>query len=217
LAWYIYDNWSVNNTNAKVVAYSMGGLIIRYALQKSGVDSHFPPMLIVSDVVTMTTPLGGIDAVQLRAAQAECGNCVQANQMLRNLNAQPPQYSNFMLDIVSNPHPQGATGTDWTMFGSLSVWDQLDWDYQATHLSNTTSADNHRIGFSIVPGCTGQKSYPTGYGHGDYLNDPCEAYDTTYFYCDGCSQDKHTQFNKANVSAPHSDHNMLLAFVYYDW
>jgi hypothetical protein len=220
LAWYIYDNWSVNYTNAKVVAFSMGGLIIRYAIQKSGVDSHFPPMLIVSDVVTMSSPLGGLDSFDTQAVGLSCGFCLQVQQMLRDPIAQPPAYSNFMLDIVSNPHPNGATGTDWTMFGSLSPDDPLDWDYRATHLSNTTSADNHRIGFRALPNtlCPDQPGWPTGYGHGnDYLSDKCEAYDATYFYCDGCSQDKHTLFTKANGSAPHSLHNMLLAFVYYNW
>ena len=101
--------------------------------------------------------------------------------------------------------------------GSLCSCDPLDWDYQSSYLSNTTSADNHRIGFTIVPSCPGQPGWASGYDHGDYVNDQCDGYDVTYYYCDGCSRDKHTNFSYAFWNAPHSLHNMLLAFIYYDW
>ena len=45
LAWYIYTNWTSHGQNVKVVAHSMGGLIIRYAIQMMGHDSHFPSSL----------------------------------------------------------------------------------------------------------------------------------------------------------------------------
>ncbi len=59
LAWYIYDTYSQHGTNVQLVAYSLGGLITRYALyavQNSKYFTSFPKSLYVSDVVDFDTP-----------------------------------------------------------------------------------------------------------------------------------------------------------------
>jgi len=65
LAWYIYNNYTLRHKNVLVVAHSMGGLIIRYALHwvyggSYGHSPAFPPELYVPTVVTFATPNGGI-------------------------------------------------------------------------------------------------------------------------------------------------------------
>ena len=122
-----------------------------------------------------------------------------------------------MTDVTSHDHPEATNGTDWTMIGSLSNNDPLDWDYQASYMSNTTGkSNNHRIGYSNAPSCPGQPGWPGGYGHGDYVNDQCDGGDASYYYCDGCSRDKHDFFAFTN-GAPHSLREMLFAFIYSNW
>jgi hypothetical protein len=77
LAWHIYVNYAANFKNVRVVASSMGGLLIRYALDcvqhqpkndcndptgPTGPDgqSWWPPVLYVTVVIAMGTPHGGI-------------------------------------------------------------------------------------------------------------------------------------------------------------
>lgn len=214
-AWYIYNNFSrpYLYQNVKVVAASMGGLIVRYAIQKvQQHDSHFPTALYISDVVTFSAPMGGISWAQAAGNGFGCGFCGQDDDMITA--------SAFMADISSHDHPEATNGTDWTMLGSLTpINDPLDWATQATYMSNTPGkSNNHRIGYSAVPAsCPGQPGFPTGYGHGDYVNDQCDNFDASYYYCDGCSRTKTSGFSFANAAAPHSLHEMLFAFVYANW
>lgn len=199
----------------------MGGLIVRYAIQKvEQRDSHFPSVLYVSDVVTFSSPEGGITVTQAQnqSLLSWC-NCTQVNDMVRDPYYQPPliYQSDSMKDVTNYNHPDASGGTDWTMMGSLSNSDFLDWQVQATYMSNSNgNSNNHRIGFSHVPSCLGQPGWNTGYGHGDYLNDQCDGFDASYYYCDGCSRDQKS-FSFASNSTPHSLHNMLFAFVYANW
>lgn len=209
----MYNTFSVYGTNVKIVAHSMGGLIVRYMIQKAGHDSHYAPFVNVSDVVTFSAPMGGLTRYQMEGANFLC-NCSQADEMeYDSSDYETP----FMKAIYSNSHPNAEYGTDWTMIGSLANGDPLDWDYQATTLSNTTATNNHRIGYSNVPDCSGQPSHSGWYGHGDYLYDPCDGFDASYYYCDGCSESQHSGFSFANGDAPHSIHEMLFAFTYGDW
>lgn len=158
--------------------------------------------------------MGGLNNAQTTDLDFTC-YCSQVTEMVYD-----PAYTlaPFMKAIYSNSHPNAAKGTDWTMMGSLSNSDALDWDYQATTLSNSGGLNNnHRIGYSYVPSCPGQPGWSTGYGHGDYMNDQCEGYDASYYYCDGCSETQHSNFSFANKNAPHSLHDMLFAFTYYNW
>ncbi|MGN6607616.1 MAG: IPT/TIG domain-containing protein [Jatrophihabitans sp.] len=60
LAWYLYDNFSARGRAADVVAASMGGVLITYAMQRVAAgDPLFPPALLVTNVVTFSTPFAG--------------------------------------------------------------------------------------------------------------------------------------------------------------
>jgi pimeloyl-ACP methyl ester carboxylesterase len=105
LAWNIYDTYSSRNVPIDVVAHSMGGLIIRYAL--AATERHvadFPPYLLVEDVVTLGTPHGGSRghrfAPSLQGSEMDPG-------------------SSFIKSLVKfGFNPQGRGGTDWTTAGS---------------------------------------------------------------------------------------------------
>lgn len=104
LAWSIYDSYSVLGRPVDVVAHSMGGLAIRYALAATarGV-ADFPPYLLVEDVVTLGTPHGGW---RVRAAIGR-----QNEQMIPG--------SSFLKSLTKYGfNPQGRGGTDWTTVGS---------------------------------------------------------------------------------------------------
>lgn len=214
LAWQIYGHDTQYGRNVKIVAHSMGGLIVRYMINRVHVgDKAFPPYLYISDVVTFSTPHAELYGWQQTALTFACGGCLQNAEMGANT-----MFMVYTRDYAN--HPDAAKGgTDWTMLGSLGQ-DPLDWDYQATFMNNSNGlSNNHRIGYgsntspSIT--CNGKSEYPNGYDHGTYMLDTCDAFDAPYFYCDGCSRDKHSYFNFTSA-APHSLHEMLFAFTYYN-
>ena len=47
------------------------------------------------------------------------------------------------------------------------------------------------------------------------MSDMCDGYDASYYYCDGCGRDRTSFFSTRG--APHSLHNMLFAFTYFNW
>jgi hypothetical protein len=111
LAWFIYDNFSKSGQSVDVLAHSMGGLMIRYALAE--VSQHnpaFPPMLLVDNAVTLGTPHGGSKF----GKQAECllvGGTRECSEMRAG--------SAFLTGLEKDGwNPQGAGGTDWTAIGS---------------------------------------------------------------------------------------------------
>lgn len=214
LAWYLYDRYGSSNLN--IVTHSLGGLIVRFMLYKVGHDSHFPSILLVGDVVTLSTPHGGAPNYQLGLPIWACGFCYQATELRRDRDG---FVSYFMSDITSNAdNPQGTGGTDWTMEGSLSNDDPLDWFWQSTYMSN-----GHRLGYGHRTNgtydapikCNGATLFQNGYGHGSYVNDMCDYYDAPQYYRDFGGRDSQTYYY--TTAAPHSLHNMLLAFLYYGW
>ena len=106
LAWHLANYISVNFSDkgiaVDVVAHSMGGLMIRYALAKQGVDLF--PRLKVEDVVTLGSPHNGASFAQLtgtkQGAEMEPGSSLIA----------------WLKSWAMNP--KGAGGTDWTVIGS---------------------------------------------------------------------------------------------------
>ena len=106
LAWhlanYISVNFSEKGIAVDVVAHSMGGLMIRYALAKQGVDLF--PRLKVEDVVTLGSPHNGASFSQLmgttQGAEMEPGSSLIA----------------WLKNWAMNP--KGTGGTDWTAIGS---------------------------------------------------------------------------------------------------
>ncbi|GEM_PF-1965790 len=207
-AWFLWNSFSSAGINVKIVAHSMGGLITRYAIQKvQQGDPAFPPLLYVSDVVTFSTPHGALTYDQTKLSDYFCGFCTQSTEM---------GTGSFMTDITNHDHPSALNGTDWTLIGSLCNCDPLDWQSQATYMSNSGGqSNNHRIGYSSAPACPGQPGWPDGYDHGNWSNDQCDTFDASYWYCDGCSRTQ-SSFSFSNAS-PHSLHEMLFAFIYVNW
>jgi len=105
LAWMIYDQYSSRGVTVDVVAHSMGGLIVRYALaqiQRNHPD--FPPYLYVEDVLTLGTPHAGT------GWGSWCWT-TQCEQMRPGSS-----FINWLATYAPNPQADG--GTDWTAMGS---------------------------------------------------------------------------------------------------
>jgi pimeloyl-ACP methyl ester carboxylesterase len=101
LAWYVYRSYSSRGTSIDLVGHSMGGLIIRDALDHAG-QRGFPPYLRVREVVTIATPYAGMPA------RSFCP--VQCQQMSYG--------SSYLADLSrSASPPQGRGGTTWTEIG----------------------------------------------------------------------------------------------------
>ena len=107
LAWHIYDHHTRYGRYVDVVAHSMGGLIIRYAVaQVQKNHDAFPPNLRVEDVVTMGTPHGG---ARFAAWCLGCNTQVQQMEM----------GSDFLVWLENNAwEPDGYGGTQWSTMGS---------------------------------------------------------------------------------------------------
>ena len=102
LANYIATNFTARGLVVDVVAHSMGGLMIRYALSKQGVDSF--PRLKVEDVVTLGSPHAG-------ASFAALTGTTQGAEM-------EPSSTLIAWLTKWGMNPQGQGGTDWTTIGS---------------------------------------------------------------------------------------------------
>lgn len=122
LAWYIYDNYTVNGQNVDIVDHSMGGLIARWAISlsrnpvtdaRSAVPtSGFPRnKLLVRDVVAFDSPFGGDGLADLAHALTAGG--VQVAEM----NDGSP----FVRALQLDRYPQGAQGTNWTQIGNVQA------------------------------------------------------------------------------------------------
>lgn len=104
-AWEIHNRFSRNSIAVDVVAHSMGGLIVRYAISRTGRNPDFPPFLVVEDVVTLGTPHSGTNWA--RACALTHDQC----------DAMTPG-SSFLNDLSAHQNPQGAFGTQWTAVGA---------------------------------------------------------------------------------------------------
>src|SRR5437016_1395840 len=113
LAWYIYDTYSQYDTNVQIAAFSMGGLITRYALYAIHDPLQhlfFPPTLYVSTVLDFDIPNnGGIFSAPTRPSTNRdhpCFTlpfhvCLEAQQMLTT--------SDFMQQLRTYAqNPQGS-------------------------------------------------------------------------------------------------------------
>jgi triacylglycerol esterase/lipase EstA (alpha/beta hydrolase family) len=104
LAWFVFSNYTSQSLTVNLVGHSMGGLIIREALQHvQAHDPAYPPSLRVAHVVTISSPFGGL-------VWPGC-NDVQCKQFAPG--------SAYLKRLWANPYPQGAGGTKWTSIGSL--------------------------------------------------------------------------------------------------
>jgi len=114
LAWYIYDTYTRYGEPVNVLAHSMGGLLIRYALGAAAARAaQFPPVLWVNNVVTVATPHGGIYGPYYTAA-AFNNNSVE----LQMMDPGSSTYT-FMKTIFGYQKPQGYNGTRWALVGAF--------------------------------------------------------------------------------------------------
>jgi pimeloyl-ACP methyl ester carboxylesterase len=106
-AWYVSRVWGVDDTHVDVVAHSMGGLIVRYALaQVARGHDDFPKTLLIDDVVTAGTPHAGF-----RPIVETCVWNLECRQMRPS--------SDFMSWLANNAmRPKPIKRTDWTLIGS---------------------------------------------------------------------------------------------------
>jgi triacylglycerol esterase/lipase EstA (alpha/beta hydrolase family) len=106
LAWMIYDHYTLNGQPVDIVAHSMGGLAVRYALaQTQRGHPDFPPRLLVEDIVTLGTPHAGTTWARSCSSATQCAEMVPGSSLLA-----------WLADNAQNP--QGADGSDWTTVGS---------------------------------------------------------------------------------------------------
>lgn len=117
-AWMVHDLYAVNWQCVDVLAHSMGGLVLRLALD--GVErgvTGFPPEMCVEDAVTMGTPHAG----------AGLGGSFCAG-LLGYVQCQQMTSPDFLNSIAQQaPRPMGSHVTDWTTIGSVAdgiiTWD----------------------------------------------------------------------------------------------
>ena len=115
LAWYIYNSWTSRGIGVNIVAHSMGGLIVRYAIDKvERKTPGFPPKIIAPSVVTFGTPHDGI---WLGPGTIGCewfgGDTDQCRQMDKS-----SEFIEYLRDNA--PNPQGLYRTWWSVAGSFA-------------------------------------------------------------------------------------------------
>ncbi len=149
LAWMIYDHFGVSNIVVDGVAHSMGGLMLRYAIAKSGSGGVWPVKLKVEDAVTIGSPHGG-----LGTSWCKVSPWADVRQMCSD--------NSWIVWMKNNAqNPQGTGGTDWTVIGS-------DCDgWVAWNLAVDMSAAHKAV---YVSPC---------YGHSDYYGDVSTVNDAT--------------------------------------
>lgn len=143
LAWYLWDEFSSRGVNVQVVAYSMGGLIARWALyatqdHATGTDPAtgryvFPPSLLVHNVATLGTPHNGAFLAYLRGLAPS----VQADEMTPG--------SVFLGRLNVNGAPRAAQGTDWTVIGAENTGLSGDEVVASRSAINMCCTSVHRI------------------------------------------------------------------------
>lgn len=184
LAWYIWDNYTVNTWTVNVVAHSLGGVLLKEALYKiSQSDSHFPAYLSLDHVVTISSPLGGIPAT---GAHWTC-QCAEVAELQWGGGA---IYGDLTSQAGRNARSidnnswlmEGEAGAQCDQVGDsafqMNYGIKVDYSYQMTGISGMQDA------------CSSQGGYY--YGHGTYLQDNQTVYNATVNYCNTCTGDPDT-------------------------
>jgi hypothetical protein len=191
LAWYIYENYTSVGLPVYVLAHSMGGLIIQWALEQAG-TAPYPPALDVRAVVTMATPHSGIDGTA-NPWLALCNQCVQAAEMDPN--------GSFIQTLEGNLNPQGSGGTTWTTVASED--DQIITPSSALHMTGP------KYVYSFANGGSGV-SFPD-YTHTGLFADESAAQDASVLDCLGsCAAPSGTPTGYTLVS--NTNHSLALAY-----
>lgn len=203
LAWYLYDNYGQYGINVRIGAYSMGGLISRYAVyavQKH--TAHFPPLLYVSNIVDFDAPNGGATILPGSNSQPSPNGllcfflCLQYQQMLPG--------SSFIKELNNQAqNPQGSAGTSWTLLGS--AYNLITCDF--LHASTSLYMDSDYKILYNAP------CYPHT-GANDMLQDNSTNLNASVAYCNSCTkaQAKKTSTWTQSSIYPHPLLEMLDAF-----
>ena len=155
LAWMIYERWSKNGVVVDAVGHSMGGLILRYAIdQIQANNSQFPPYLYVEDVITLGTPHQGT---------GWASGCTWAYECVQMENGS--SFINWLGTYAQNPQADG--GTDWTLVSSYD-------DGLVSEGSGVGMTANHKVSY------LGSMNI----GHSDFMNDTSDTRDADVEYND---------------------------------
>jgi hypothetical protein len=217
LAWYIWDHYTQYGTIVGIDSHSMGGILIRQAMNDTPYIGAFPPYLMISDVATEGTPHQGLktgSAWVWSTFQGCPGNCVEVSQMeasnklMSNMNS-----TSFRGGFARNP--QGNGGTDWTTMTSNN--DEL--------LSNGCTSSIERRGApsnvstsaacGLMPGATHFVAYSgssPSYCHGCYLTDSSTSWNANESYSDNNGGSWYT-----SAYMGHSILTMYYAIQYLSW
>ena len=160
LAWWIWDHYTSQGITVAVVAHSMGGILIRQAMNDTPYEIQFPPYLMISDVATAGSPHQGLTAGAawgLGIKDGCPGNCTQVAQMeaynalMSNMNS-----TSFRGGFARNP--QGNGGTDWTTMSSEND-EVLQWCVAGESLGAPSGVDATEL-CGLMPGATHFVIYP---------------------------------------------------------
>jgi hypothetical protein len=133
LAWYVYNNFSSKNVDVDIVAHSMGGLVLRYAIYRVAVgDSSFPPYLLITHAATLASPFTGYsltaESCHINVVNLQCDDMFPLSGFIEGLK---------------NPEalvPQGRGGTIWSDMGS-----NADFIERSDGFVNSSSATSMQI------------------------------------------------------------------------
>lgn len=139
LAWHL-ANWVrdyiPDDPPVDLVAHSMGGLIVRFALAKQSVGDW--PALDLEDVVTLGSPHGGV-------------NFASWNGTLQGRQMEPESFLiHWLADHAANP--QGTQGTEWSVMGSAG-------DFVVMPGTATKMEVPERVRFGWLPSPIGHGGY----------------------------------------------------------
>lgn len=215
LAWYIWDHYTSSGVTVSLVAHSMGGILIRQALNDTPYVAAFPPYLKLSDSVTVATPHQGLDtgAAGVFELLGCPGNCLQVYQMQAN-NALMSNMNSTSFRSGWGRDPQGQGGTDWTTLGSNNDTEVAEWCVSGARLGAPSAVNNKGL-CGLMPGATHFVVYQgpsPSYNHGDYLTD-----NNTSWNADMCYSDNNGGTWYCSTGMVHAIAEMYYATLYSSW
>ena len=179
LDWYIWDNYTSHGRAVRIVAHSMGGLIVRwgiFAVQAAQTNPsqypNLPSYLYVPGVVTLGTPHIGVPG-----AANYCAFCTQGEDL------QFTTYNGFESDLLSSNglDPQARTSTTWTAIGSYKDDVITVGGYEQSNYTSAFWMDADQMYFYSYGSDT-----PV-YNHDELFQDMSTASDASYRQCFGCT------------------------------
>jgi len=176
LAWSIYNTYSANGQYVSVVGHSMGGLITAWALTHVG-QNEYPPYLLVSNAVTVSSPLDGSyqrGSIQYSNVYVTswCGVYNECTEMING--------SKFLTALHQGVLPSSVI---FTTIGGGSK-DTVD-----TYESSSAIAAQHKVDMNATA--------PVAYSHTTYMTDTSLAMDEPQYETD-------TSGTTYDANGPHS-------------